>query len=57
MLIREGRAGIYRNIIVHGFKNKAGLDIDNASTIAQTDSGARFTRHFFVTICDIYGIF
>ncbi len=39
MLIREGAAGIYRNIIVHGFKNKAGLDIDNASTIAQANSG------------------
>ena len=39
VLIREGAAGIYRNIIVHGFKNKAGLDIDNASTIAQANSG------------------
>ena len=40
MLIREGAAGIYRNIIVHGFKNKAGLDIDNASTIAQANGGS-----------------
>lgn len=39
MLVREGAAGIYRNIIVHGFKNKTGLDIDNASTIAQANSG------------------
>lgn len=39
MLIREGAAGIYRNIIVHGFRNKAGLDIDNASTIAQANGG------------------
>ena len=39
MLIREGAAGIYRNIIVHGFKNKAGLDIDHASTISQANSG------------------
>lgn len=40
MLIREGAAGTYRNIIVMGFLNKPGLDIDNTSTYAQAKSGA-----------------
>ena len=38
MLIREGAAGMYANFIVTGF-NKVGLDINNAATYAQADSG------------------
>ena len=38
MLIREGAAGIFANFIVTGF-NKVGLDINNAATHAQADSG------------------
>ncbi len=38
MLLREGTAGIFRNIIVMGF-NKSGLDINNASTHTLANSG------------------
>ena len=38
MLIREGAAGTFANFIVTGF-NKVGLDINNAATHAQADSG------------------
>ena len=38
MLIREGAAGTYRNIIVHGFR-KSGLDINNESSHALAQSG------------------
>ena len=38
LLIREGAAGTFANFIVTGF-NKIGLDINNAATHAQADSG------------------
>jgi hypothetical protein len=38
MLLREGTAGIFRNIICMGF-NKAGLDINNKTTHALAKSG------------------
>ncbi len=39
MLIREGAAGTFRNIIVHGFKNGAGLDINTAASHALAQNG------------------
>jgi hypothetical protein len=39
MLLREGTAGIIRNAIVTGWA-ESGLDIDQASTVAQAASGA-----------------
>lgn len=39
MLIREGTAGTFRNFIIMGFK-EWGLNIDQAATVAQAQSGA-----------------
>jgi hypothetical protein len=44
MLIREGSAGTFRNFIVIGFKED-GLDIDQAATFRQLESGALQISH------------
>ena len=44
MLIREGTAGTFRNFVVTGFKED-GLDIDQAATFRQLDTGALEITH------------
>lgn len=44
MLIREGAAGVFRNLICMGF-NKAGLDINNITTHALARSGELSLRN------------